>query len=106
MKSLNGINEFLSKNEHADGVIFTSVAVENDETKRQLGFYMKKYEHVQPIYECIQSKALNLDLHEYPLPINQACIKFFNQKNVQASRKQILPFLENFLKGFVQLSAT
>ncbi len=97
---MNDINEFLSKNENADGVIITSIEEENGQTKRQLGFYFKKLEHVQLINEYLQSNKLNLDLHECSIPINQACIKLFNQNNVQASRKQLLPFIEQFAKTF------
>ncbi|CAF0750443.1 unnamed protein product [Adineta steineri] len=97
-KNLNDLNEFLSKNDNADGVIMTSVEVKNDETKRQLGFYIKKYEYIQPIYEYIQSNKINLDLHERAIPLNHANIKLFDQKNIKASRKQILPFIEQFVK--------
>ncbi|CAF0926019.1 unnamed protein product [Adineta steineri] len=97
-KTLNDLNEFLSKNDNADGVIMTSVEVKDDETKRQLGFYIKKYEYIQPIYEYIQSNKINLDLHERAIPLNHANIKLFDQKNIKASRKQILPFIEQFVK--------
>jgi len=98
---VNDLNEFLSKNENADGVIITSIKVKNETTKRQLGFYIKNFEYIQSINEYIQSNELNLDLHELSLPINQAQIKLFDQKNVQASRKHILPFIEKFAKDFI-----
>ncbi len=97
---MNDLNEFLSKNENADGVIITSVEVNKDETKRQLGFYIKNFDHLQPVNNYIQSNELNLDLHELCIPINQVQIKLFNQKNIQSSRKQILPFIEKFVKDF------
>ncbi|CAF1037678.1 unnamed protein product [Rotaria sp. Silwood1] len=101
LKILNDIHEFLSKNDNADGVIMTSVEVKNEETKRQLGFYIKKIEYIQPLSEYIQNKELKLDLHEHVLPINQSHIKLFDQKNVHASRKQILPLIEKFIKDFI-----
>ncbi len=76
--------------------------VKNEETKRQLGFYIKKFEYIQPIKEYIQNNRLNLDLHERAIPINQVHIKLYDQKNVQASRKQILPFIEQFAKDFIK----
>jgi hypothetical protein len=103
---LNDINEFLSKNENADGVIITSIEEKDGQTKRQLGFYIKNLEHIKLINECIQSTELNLDLHERSIPINQARIKLFDQKNVQASRKQILPFIEQFAKTFPATKAS
>ncbi len=103
MKTLHDLNEFLLKNENADGVIMTSIKVENDETKRQLGFYIKNMKYVQPIYECIQSQDLNLNLHERSIPINQTQIKLFDQSNVQASRKQILPAIAKFINDLSKL---
>ncbi|CAM4763624.1 unnamed protein product [Rotaria magnacalcarata] len=102
LKTLNDINEFLSENENTDGVIITSVKVENTVTKRQLGFYFKKIEHTQLIYKYILSEEVNLDLQERSIPINQARIKLFDQKNVLASRKQILPLMEQFIKDLVK----
>ncbi|CAF3570403.1 unnamed protein product [Rotaria sordida] len=101
LKTMNDINEFLLKNDNADGVIMTSVEIKNEETKRQLGFYIKKIEYIQPIYEYIQRKDLKLNLHERTLPMNHQHIKFFDQKNVHASRKQILPFIEKFIRDFI-----
>ncbi|CAF1013226.1 unnamed protein product [Rotaria sordida] len=101
LKTMNDINEFLLKNDNADGVIMTSVEIKNEETKRQLGFYIKKIEYIQPIYEYIQRKELKLNLHERTLPMNHQHIKFFDQKNVHASRKQILPFIEKFIRDFI-----
>jgi GTPase SAR1 family protein len=98
---MNEINEFLSKNDNADGVIILSLETANDETKRQLGFYAKKFEHMLPINEYIQRSEHNLDLRERGIPINQARIKLFEQQNTQASRKQILPLIEQFAKDFV-----
>ena len=75
--------------------------VQNGQTKRQLGFYAKKYETMLPINEYIQRSEHNLDLRERGIPINQARIKLFEQQNCQASRKQILPLIEQFAKDFV-----
>lgn len=99
------MNEFLTQNENADGIIFTSIHAENDETKRQLGFYLRS-EYIQPIYECLLKKELNLGLHERVLPANLSFIKYFDQNNLQASRKQILPFVENFIMGFIATNAS
>ncbi|CAF3998924.1 unnamed protein product [Rotaria sp. Silwood2] len=101
LKTMKDIDEFLSNNDNADGVIILSLETNNDETKRQLGFYVKKYEHMPPINEYIQRDEHNLNLRERGIPINQARIKLFEQKNVQASRKQILPLIEHFAKDFV-----
>ena len=106
LKTLNDINDFLSKNGNADGVIITSVEVKNEETARQLGCYIKKFEHIHPIVEYLQSKQLNLDLYERSIPIDQVHIKLFDQKNIKASRKQILPFIEQFAKNFMEPNAT
>ncbi|CAF4249708.1 unnamed protein product, partial [Rotaria sordida] len=100
LKTMKDIDEFLSNNDNADGVIMLSLETTNDETKRQLGFYIKKYEHMLPINEYIQRGEHNLNLRERGIPINQARIKLFEQRNVQASRKQILPLIENFAKDF------
>ena len=97
---MNEINEFLSNNNNADGVIILSLETNNEETKRQLGFYVKKFEHMPPINEYIQRDEHNLDLRERGIPINQARIKLFEQNNAQASRKQILPLFEQFAKDF------
>jgi hypothetical protein len=96
---MKDIDEFLSKNDNADGVII--LETNNDETKRLLGFYAKKFETMLPINEYIQRDEHNLDLHERGIPINQARIKLFEQQNTQASRKQILPLFEQFVKDFV-----
>jgi len=66
-----------------------------------LGFYVKKYENMPPINEYIQRSEHNLNLRERGIPINQARIKLFQQDNGQASRKEILPLLEQFTKDFV-----
>jgi len=97
---VNDLNEFLLKNENADGVIMTSIEENNEQTKRQLGFYIKNIEYIQSFSEYIQSNELNLDLKERSIPINQVHIKLFDQKNIKASRKQILPFVEKFTKNF------
>lgn len=98
---MNDMDEFLVKNENADGVILMSLQSENDALKRQLGFYVKKYEHMPPVNEYIQRDEHDLDLRERSIPINQAKLKFFEQNNAQASRKQVLPILEKFVKDFV-----
>ena len=43
---MQDIDEFLSNNDNADGVIILSLETTNDQPKRQLGFYVKKYEHM------------------------------------------------------------
>ncbi|CAF3357322.1 unnamed protein product [Rotaria sp. Silwood1] len=101
LKTMKDIDEFLSNNDNADGVIMLSLETNNDEITRQLGFYVKKYEHMPPINEYIQRDEHNLNLRERGIPINQARIKLFEQRNVQASRKQILPLIEQFAKDFV-----
>jgi hypothetical protein len=98
---MNDIDEFLSKNDNADGVIILSLETNNNDTKRQLGFYVKKYENMPPINEYIQRDEHNLNLRERGIPINQARIKLFQQGNGQASRKEILPLVEQFAKDFV-----
>ena len=98
---MNDLNEFLLKNENADGIIMTSIEENNEQTKRQLGFYIKNIEYIQPINEYLQSNELNLDLQERSIPINQVHIKLFDQKNIKASRKQVLPLLEKFIKDFL-----
>jgi hypothetical protein len=98
---MNDIDEFLSKNDNADGVIILSLETNNNDTKRQLGFYVKKYENMPPINEYIQRDEHNLNLRERGIPINQARIKLFQQNNGQASRKEILPLVEQFAKDFV-----
>ena len=95
------IDEFLEKNDNADGVIMMSLQGENDSLKRQLGFYVKKFEHMPPVNEYIQRDEHKLDLRERSIPINQAKLKFFEQDNAQASRKQVLPIIEQFVKDFV-----
>ena len=98
---MKDIEEFLAKNDNADGVIILSLETNNETTKRQLGFYVKQYEHLPPINEYIQREEHGLGLRERGIPINQAKIKLFEQNNVQASRKQVLPVLEQFAKDFV-----
>jgi len=98
---MNEIDEFLSKNDNADGVIILSLESKDDDTKRQLGFYVKKFENMPPINEYIQRDAHNLNLRQRGIPINQARIKLFEQQNVQASRKEILPLIEHFVKDFI-----
>lgn len=101
LKTMKDIDEFLSKNDNADGVIILSLVTNNDEAKRQLGFYVKKYEHMPPINEYIQRDEHNLDLRERGIPINQARIKLFQQRNIQASHEKILSLIEMFTKDFV-----
>jgi len=97
---MHDIDEFLSKNDNADGVIILSLESNNDNAKRQLGFYVKKFENMPPINEYIQRGENNLNLRERGIPINQARIKLFEQQNAQASRKEILPLIEQFAKDF------
>jgi hypothetical protein len=97
---MNDFNQFLSKNDNADGVIITSIESHHDKIHRQLGFYLKNLACLQPINTYLQSHELNLDLHERCLPINQTQLKFFDQNNVRSSRKQILPFMEKFVLNF------
>ena len=98
---MNDIDEFLSKNDNADGVIILSLETTNDQPKRQLGFYIKNFDYLQSINDYLQSNELNLDLHERSIPINHVQIKLFDQKTIQSSRKQILPFIEKFTKDFL-----
>ena len=97
---MNEIDEFLANNENADGVIILSLESNNDNAQRQLGFYIKKFENLFPINEFIQRAEHNLNLRERGIPINQARIKLFEQQNAQASRKEILPIIEQFVKDF------
>lgn len=97
---MNDIDEFLAKNDNADGVIILSLESNNDDAKRQLGFYVKKYENMPPVNEYLQRDVHNLNLRERGIPINQARIKLFEQQNAQASRKEILPLIEQFAKDF------
>lgn len=97
---MNEVNEFLASN-NADAVIILSLETTDDQTKRQLGFYAKKYENMLPINEYIQRDEHGLNLRERGIPINQACLKLFEQNNAQASRKEILPLFEQFAKDFV-----
>lgn len=97
LKTMNDLNEFLAKNENADGVIMTSIEINDKETKRQLGYYLKNVENFQSIDSYFQTNNIHLDLHERSLPINQARLKYFDQNNIRLSRKQILPFVEEFL---------
>ena len=98
---MHDMDEFLSKYNNADGVIMLSITTNHDEKKCQLGFYVKKFEHVFPINEYIQRCEHNLDLVERGIPINQARIKLFEQRNSRASCEQILPIIETFTKNFV-----
>ena len=98
---MKDLDEFLTSYENADGVIILSLETESDQPKRQLGFYVKQYEHLPPINEYIQREEHALDLRERGIPINQARIKLFEQRNTQASRKQVLPVIEQFAKEFV-----
>jgi hypothetical protein len=72
----------------------------DDKSQRQLGFYVKNLAHLQSINAYLQSPELNLDLHEHCLPINQVQLKLFNQNNIRSSRKQILPFIEKFVRNY------
>lgn len=98
---MNDLDEFLASNDNADAVVMLSLETEGDQTKRQLGLYAKKFENMLPVNEFIQRAEHDLDLRERGIPINQARIKLFEQHNAQASRKQILPVLEQFAKDFV-----
>lgn len=97
---MNEVDEFLANN-NADGVIILSLESNDDQAKRQLGFYVKKYENLPPINEYIQRTEHDLHLRERGIPLNQARLKLFEQNNAQASRKEILPILEQFAKDFV-----
>ncbi|CAF0919951.1 unnamed protein product [Adineta ricciae] len=101
LHTMKDLDEFLSNNDNADGVVILSLETNDDQPKRQLGFYAKKFENMLPINEYIQRSEHNLDLRERGIPINQARLKLFEQNNAQASRKQILPLLEQFAKDFV-----
>lgn len=98
---MKDLDEFLAHNGNADGVIMLSLTTSDDDVKRQLGFYVKKFEHLFPLNEHIQRDEHNLNLRERGIPINQARIKLFEQGDVKASRKEILPVIENFTKDFV-----
>ena len=80
---MNDIDEFLAKNDNADGVIILSLETNNEGSKRQLGFYVKKFENIRSINEYLQRDTNNLNLRERGIPINQAKIKLFEQQNVQ-----------------------
>lgn len=97
---MDELNEYLTKNDNADGVIMTSIETKNGQTKRQLGLYILNLEYLELIYKLIQNDDLNLQLKERSIPINQTRLKLFDQYNIQASRKQILPFLDKFVKNF------
>jgi hypothetical protein len=98
---MKDIDEFLLTNDNADGVIILSLNTNNDDIKRQLGFYVKKFEHMPPINEYIQRDEHGFDLRERGIPINQARIKFFHSNNGQATCQQVLPVVEQFVKDFV-----
>ena len=98
---MKDLDEFLSSNDNADGVIFLSSSNNTDQPTRQLGFYAKQYEKMLPINEYLQREEHGLDLRERGIPINQARIKLFEQRNDQASGKEVLPVIEQFAKDFV-----
>lgn len=98
---MKDLDEFLANNGNADGVIILSLATVDGEIKRQLGFYVKKFEHLPAINEYIQRSEHNLNLRERGIPINQARIKLFELRNAQASRKEVLPVCEHFANDFV-----
>ncbi|CAF0785594.1 unnamed protein product [Adineta steineri] len=100
LNTMKDIDEFLSTNDNADGVIFLSPESNNGATKGQLGFYAKKFEHMLPINEYIQRSEHNIDLRERGIPINQARIKLFEQNNAQVSEKDIQKLLIQFVKDF------
>ncbi|UJR25440.1 hypothetical protein I4U23_006787 [Adineta vaga] len=101
LHTMNDLDEFLTKNDNADAVIMLSLETNSNQPKRQLGFYAKKFENMLPINEYIQRSEHNLDLRERGIPINQARLKLFEQNNAKASRKEILPVIEQFAKDFV-----
>jgi len=100
LKTMKDIDAFLSSNGNADGVIILSPQSTDDNAKRQLGFYIKKFEHIQPVNEYLQRGAHGLNLQERGIPINQARIKLFEQQSAEASGKDILPVIEQFAKDF------
>jgi len=101
LKTMKDLDEFLAGYDNADGVIILSLETDDDQAKRQLGFYVKQYENLPPINEYIQREEHGLELRERGIPINQARLKLFEQRNAQASRKQVLPVIEQFAKEFV-----
>ncbi|CAF0745960.1 unnamed protein product [Didymodactylos carnosus] len=101
LKTMKDIESFLQKNDNADAVIILSVKTnDKNEPSRQLGLFVKKFEHFNKLYKYIQQEEHGLELQERSIPINQARLKLFNQKNAQASRKQILPIIEQYVKNF------
>lgn len=94
---MKNLDEFLALNNNADGIIIVSPEKDG---KRQIGFYVKQYEHMPPINEFLQRGENNLSLRERGIPINQARIKLFEQTNTQTSQEQLQSLLENFAKDF------
>ena len=87
-------------------MIILSLEGDGDTAQRQLGFYIKKFENLFPISQFIQRAENNLNLRERGIPINQARIKLFEQQNAQASRKEILPVVEQFVKDYPAQSSS
>jgi len=94
------LNHFLTKNDNADAVVIMSLVDDNKTTKRQLGLFVKKFENFFQLNNYIQDPDHKLDLEEKGIPINQARLKLYEQKNAEASRKQVLPVIEQFVKTF------
>lgn len=97
LNTMKNLDEFLALNNNADGIIVVSPEKDG---KRQIGFYVKQYEHMPPINEFLQRGENNLGLRERGIPINQARIKLFEQTNTQTSQEQLQSLLENFAKDF------
>ena len=97
LKTMKDLDEFLTKNHDADGIIILSV----EANKRQVGFYVKKYEHLPPINEYIQREEHGLELRERGIPINQAKLKLFEQNYAAGSSKEIQTVIEQFVNDFV-----
>jgi len=80
--------------------LFFHLKIITTKAKRQLGFYVKKFEHISAVNQYIQRGEHNLELRERGIPINQARIKLFEQQSAEASGKDILPVIEQFAKDF------
>ena len=97
VESEDELEEFLAANDNADGLIVTSIETTNEKSHRQLAFYVKDAAKVSPLNTCLHQPELNLNLRERDVRFDGGRMKFFDQENVRASRKQILPFLEEHL---------
>jgi hypothetical protein len=98
---LDDLDEFLLHNGNAHGVIITSIVMNNDDATRQLAIYMKQQELITIVEECLRRTQLELNLSDDRLlAVSHARMKLFDQHNVRASRKQILPFMEQLVNEF------